>query len=121
MKLPPADMKTMAFFVYGCWAIAVLSHAVHMFGIIPLIGLIIAFIKRKEAGGTIYESHFEWVIRSFVIGLLASFAVAVVFMIIPPLGMLGFTVLGLWWLWRLIKGGLRLFENKPIEDPKAFY
>ena len=115
------DMKTMAYVVYGCWLAGLLSKTIPFFGLLPLIGLIIDFIKRKEAAGTIYESHFEWVIRTFVIGLLAGIACAALLMILPPLGALGFTILSLWGLWRLIKGGLRLYENKPIENPKAYY
>src|SRR4051812_20439895 len=113
------DMKTITKIVYGCWAAGFLSYTMHIAGFLPLAALIIASIKRKEAAGTIYESHFVWVIRSFIIAFIAVIILAIPFwgfatgglLILPPL----------WMLYRLVKGGLCLMDNRPIEDPKSYF
>lgn len=112
MKL---DIKNITWIIYGLWVGGFLIH------FLPLIAIIVLFIKRKDAAGTMYASHFEWILRTFAI----SMAVAVVMIILGAgLGMMGIVPfiaipLGLWGLYRLVKGVLRLAENRAIENPKA--
>lgn len=113
------DIKTITWAVYIGWGAGVLSSAVHLFGMLPLIAAMVAYLKRQDAAGTIYESHLTWVFRSFIIALVSVVGVMVL-MVIPPIGMLAMGALTLWCLYRLVKGGLRLMEGKPVENPTAF-
>lgn len=102
-----ASLKTITQVVYGLQA---LSFA---FGVTALIGLIINYIKRDDVAGTLYQSHFDWQIRTFWWGLLWGL---LGFVLIFAFG-LGLIVLFVAWVWaiyRVVKGWLKLTEGKPV-------
>jgi len=83
-----------------------------------IIAVILNYVKRHEARGTWLESHFRWQIRTFWFGLLwvalcALFVVATlgVGLLIAwlPLG-----VVGLWFIYRIASGWLRLNDRRPM-------
>ncbi len=101
-----ASLKTITTVVY---ALQALSFA---FGVTALVGLIINYVKRDDVAGTVYESHFDWQIRTFWWGLLW----AVVGVILAVL-LVGFAVMFVAWVWavyRVVKGWLKLTEGKPV-------
>jgi uncharacterized membrane protein len=71
-------------------------------GLTSLIGLIVAYVKRPDARGTIYASHLTWLIRTFWISLLVG-AICTLLLFIG-IGYLGFIVLTVWYVYRLIRG-----------------
>ncbi|GGF45840.1 hypothetical protein GCM10007301_01660 [Azorhizobium oxalatiphilum] len=88
-------------------------------GITMLVGLIVAYVKRGDAAGTIYESHFTWLIRTFWIGLLLS-----VIGLITSFILIGIPILiatGIWSIYRVVKGFLAFNDRKPIAAPAAFF
>ena len=102
-----AGLKNVTMVVY------VLQALSFLWGITSIVGIVINYVKREDAVGTIYESHFDWQIRSFWWGLVWS---VVGFCLIFALG-LGFIILFAAWVWmiyRVIKGWLKLTEGKPV-------
>ena len=102
-----ASLKTITQVVY---ALQALSFA---FGVSALVGLIINYVKRDDAIGTLYESHFDWQIRTFWWGVLWG---CLGFILIFALG-LGLIILFAAWVWavyRVVKGWLKLTEGKPV-------
>ena len=83
-----------------------------------IIAVILNYVKRSEARGTWLESHFRWQIRTFWFGLLWV-AVCVVF-IVATLGVgliiawLPLGVVGLWFIYRIAFGWLRLKDRRPM-------
>lgn len=74
-------------------------------------GLILAYIKRDDARGTIWESHFANQIETFWIALVVGIvAVPLCFFVIGIPILVGVIV---WFLYRTIKGLLRAVENEP--------
>ncbi|MEJ0040968.1 MAG: hypothetical protein WDM81_01485 [Rhizomicrobium sp.] len=67
----PPDTRTLAIVVYGLYIGAVVTC-----GLAGLVGVILAYVKRDESRGTIWESHFDNAIQAFWIWL-ALFAVGV--------------------------------------------
>ncbi len=75
---------------------------------------VLAYIKRDEARGTIWHSHFENAIHAFwiwfvlfIVGILTSWF------------LIGFVVIGaafVYFLYRTIRGLLRAIENRPYID-----
>ena len=103
-----AGLKTITQVVY---ALQALSFA---FGVTALIGLVINYVKREDAAGTLYQSHFDWQIRTFWWGLVWS---VLGFVLIFAFG-LGLVVLFAAWVWaiyRVVKGWLKLTEGKPVQ------
>ena len=93
--------------VYGLQA---LSFA---FGVTALIGLVINYIKREDAAGTLYQSHFDWQIRTFWWGLLWC-VLGFVLMFAFGLGLIVLFVAWVWAIYRVVKGWLKLNDGKPV-------
>ena len=102
-----ASLKTLTMVVY---ALQVLSVFV---GITAIVGVIINYVKREDAAGTVYESHFDWQIRTFWWGLVWS-VVGFILLFAFGLGLLVWFVAGIWALYRVIKGFLKLNDNQPV-------
>ena len=81
-----------------------------------IIGVIINLVKRNEARGTYLDSHFSWQIRTFfyallwvvVMGLLAVTIIGIPFAWVLAI------VVGIWVLYRIVRGWLALIDRKPI-------
>ena len=102
-----ASLKTLTMVVY---ALQVMSVFV---GITAIVGVIINYVKREDAAGTVYESHFDWQIRTFWWGLVWS-VIGFVLLFAFGLGLLVWFVAGIWALYRVIKGFLKLNDNQPV-------
>jgi uncharacterized membrane protein len=102
-----ASLKTLTMVVY---ALQVLSVFV---GITAIVGVIINYVKREDAAGTMYESHFDWQIRTFWWGLLWT-AVGFILLFAFGLGVVVWFVAGIWALYRVVKGFIKLNDNQPV-------
>ena len=83
-----------------------------------IVAVILNYVKRSEVHGTWLESHFRWQIRTFWYGLLWV-ALCGLF-IVATLGIglliawLPLTVVGLWFIYRIVRGWLRLKDRRPM-------
>jgi uncharacterized membrane protein len=84
-----------------------------LFIFFPLIGIIICYVKRSSfRQSMVLDSHIAWLIRTFwfsligaLIGVLLSFAF---------IGNVIMFVVSIWYLGRVIKGGLAMWDEKPM-------
>ena len=101
-----AGLKNITMVVYALQALSFL------WGVTAIVGIVINYVKRDDAKGTVYESHFDWQIRTFWWGLLwGVVGVSTIWLLV------GFFVLFAAWVWaiyRVIKGWLKLNEDKPV-------
>jgi uncharacterized membrane protein len=87
-----------------------------VFGVPSIVAVVLNYVKRDEARGTFLESHFRWQIRTFWFTLLwcaiggVLFATIVGVILAIPL----FVVVGVWVIYRVVRGWLALKDNKPI-------
>lgn len=101
------DVRTVAIVVYVLYLAAAFSG-----GIAGIAGVIVAYIKRDESRGTIWESHFENQITSFWTWLLLFVAgICTAWML--GLGVLLIIGAFVFILYRTIKGLLRAIESRP--------
>ncbi|MEI9990855.1 MAG: hypothetical protein WDM86_12520 [Rhizomicrobium sp.] len=103
---PSTDTRTLAIIVYGLYIGAVVTG-----GLAGLVGVILAYIKRDESRGTIWESHFNNAIQAFWIWLI-MFVVGVATAWI----VVGIFVIGaafIYFLYRTIKGLVAAIESRP--------
>lgn len=106
------NLRTMTFVVHGLVAASL------VFGLTSIAAVVIAYIKRDEARGTIYESHLTYAIRTFWIGLaltLGGLALSIVLV-----GVLVLLLAYGWFIVRAVKPLVLLLDNKPIANPKSF-
>jgi uncharacterized membrane protein len=96
--------------------IAIIGYALYLFGwpcmhMSTVAGVILAYIKRDDARGTIWESHFHNMIETFWISLVVTIvAIPLCFVVIGIPLLFGVFV---WFLYRTIKGLIRAIENRP--------
>jgi uncharacterized membrane protein len=126
---PAPSLVTIAHIVYALHALSLVIGAfgaasiigAFVFGWPSIIAVIINYVKRGEARGTWLESHFRWQIRTFwfallwvvIVGLISLVLLAVVVGIAT--WVIGLVVLGLWAIYRIARGWLKLADGKAIE------
>ena len=84
---------------------------------LAIVAVIIGFMKRNDLRGGYLETHVTWLSRTFWFGLLWGaiffliFAVTIVGLLIlwVPWG-----IVTIWYLYRVIKGWLRLNDGQPV-------
>jgi uncharacterized membrane protein len=88
-----SDMRLMAALVYGLFLFSIPTH-----GLTALIGVIVAYVKRSDARGTIYESHFGNAITVFWVTLVVwlLFVTAIIAGVVTFFGAYGWPHFGHW-------------------------
>jgi uncharacterized membrane protein len=102
-----SGLKTVTMAVYALQALS------FFFFLPAVVALIINYVKRDDARGTVYESHFDWQIRTFWWGLLWTL-VGTVLIFALGLGLLVLAVVYVWVIYRIVKGFLKLTEARPV-------
>lgn len=91
-----------------------------LFGLPSIVAVILNYVKRGDVRGTFLESHFRWQIRTFWFALL-WIVVASLLSLPLMLVLIGFVtlwiaavVVGLWVLYRVVRGWMRLSSREPM-------
>ena len=110
------DEKRLAHILY-------LLHALAPFTawLLAIVAVILGAAKRDDVRGTFLDSHFGWLSRTFwwgilwvvVCGILTFLLILTI--LLAPLAWVPFTVLFFWYLYRVIKGWVRLNDGRPVE------
>ena len=98
--------KNVTTIIYALYA------ASFLIGITAIVAIVMNYIKKEDVAGTFLESHFRWQIRTFWFGMLWGVLGALTFVLV-----IGWFVLianGIWIIYRIAKGWLRLNDNKPM-------
>ena len=101
-----ASLRQLTLVVYILYGLTWLT------GISAIVAIVINYVKREDAAGTLYDSHFSWQIRTFWWGLL-WFALGTLTMFL----MVGFVILfatAVWSIYRLVKGWLYWNDRRPM-------
>jgi uncharacterized membrane protein len=97
------DLGRATHLVYALYAAALVT------GLPFFIGVIIAYLVRGRAGGTMYDSHLGWLITTFWVLLVLGFFFGLFSTFLTL--WIGMPFLGLLWLWtlyRVVRGWLAL-------------
>lgn len=108
-----ASPKTWAIIIWALFLASVFSLA-----FTEIVGVIVAYVKRDDLAGTPYESHATSAIRTFwitLIGVALSIPLSVV-----GIGVVTLIALGLWSLFRIIRGLIRAIDGRPIDHPTGW-
>jgi uncharacterized membrane protein len=110
---PTEAARNLALVIHGLYAVGMFV------GLTAIIGVVIAYLKRGDAAGTIYESHFTYAIRTFWIGLVIFFVGWLLSFIL-----IGLPILAFGWVWtiiRVVRAFLSWNDRKPIDNPERFF
>lgn len=83
-----------------------------LFPVLAIAAVIVNYVKREDVRGTLLESHFTWQIRTFWFMLLWSVIGGALWIVF--IGWLVIAAALIWYIYRIVKGWLRLSENKPV-------
>jgi uncharacterized membrane protein len=125
---PTPNLVTVTHLVYALHTVSLVIGAfgaasivgTFLFGWPSIIAVIINYVKRSDAKGTWLESHFSWQIRTFWYALLWAL---IVFVVSVPLALvvigfgtwiLGMFLLGIWAIYRIARGWLRLKDGQTM-------
>lgn len=93
-------------------AVYALQAASFLLGITYLVAVTVNYVKKDDVQGTWLASHFRWQIRTFwfsmlwtVLGLLTLLFIVGYFILVATT---------IWVIYRIVKGWLRLTENKAM-------
>lgn len=126
-QMPSANMVQLTYLIYGLHLFSAVNGVLTSAFIVTaflsgwpsIIAVLLNYIKREDTRGTYLDSHFRWQIRTFWFALLWLVAGAIlVFTIIGiPLAWILIMIIGLWVLYRMMRGLAQLMnqEAMPID------
>jgi uncharacterized membrane protein len=128
VSAPSESLVTTAHVVYALHTLGLVIGAfgtasvlgMFLFGWPSIIAVIINYVKRSEVRGTWLDSHFSWQIRTFWWALLWAVVIGTVGLVfaIVVIGLaiwiIGFFLLGIWAIYRIARGWLRLKDRQPM-------
>lgn len=84
-------------------------------GVIAVIAVIVSHLKVNDTQSAFIREHHRWLLRTFWWGLfwwLVCAALTIVF-----IGLIGYGILAVWWIYRIVRGLLAFSERKPLPLP----
>ena len=112
VNAPSSDVKNYVFIAYVTYAVGLLILFT------PVVGVIMAYVKRDEAQGSIYASHIDYLIKTFWVSLVGT--VLGTFTTLILIGWLILLVTAIWFIYRVVIGLIKLNEDKPVSTPGWF-
>lgn len=104
------DIQKESHLVFVIYILYALSAFV---GFTAIAAIIMNYIKKADVQGTFLESHYRWQMRTFWFGLLWG-----IIGVATSIFLIGFLILAvnsIWLLYRVIKGFLRLSDNREVD------
>jgi uncharacterized membrane protein len=122
--LPSEDLVKLTHIIYALHAFSVLTGltsaafvvTAFLSGWPSIIAVIINYVKRDAVRGTFLDSHFSWQIRTFWWSLLwvivAGVMIVTIVGVVLALPLL--LLLGLWVIYRIVRGWIALVNRKAL-------
>jgi uncharacterized membrane protein len=126
MEQPSSSLVNWTRLIYALHAFSLLTGIITTASVVgafltgwpSIIAVILNYVKRGEARGTWLESHFRWQIRTFWFGLLwislCFLFIIMTFGIGLIIAWLPMAIVGIWFIYRVVKGWLALGDGRPL-------
>lgn len=125
---PSPSLISTTLLVYALFGVAaVVALVAHGFppaaplgGIVGIIAIILAHVKRSDATGTWLASHYRWLIRTFWFSVLWGVVGAIIFVVLllvligPVVALVIWFATAIWVLYRLIRGYVLFKDSQPV-------
>jgi uncharacterized membrane protein len=125
---PSVSLISTTLLIYALYGFAAVAGLVSsgfpliapFFGVLGVVAVIIAYVKRGETAGTWLASHYRWLIRTFwfsmlwaVVGMLVLVTLGLILIGIPiAFGI--WIAATIWVIYRLVRGYILFKESKAI-------
>jgi uncharacterized membrane protein len=121
-RVPAPSLVTITHVIYGLHALSVLIGltsaatvvGAFVFSLPSILAVILNYVYRRDARGTVLESHFRWQIRTFWYALLWCVIAGLLFVTLIgiPLAFAIFFGAGIWVMYRVVRGWLALADGR---------
>ena len=121
---PTANMVNLTYLIYGLHLFSAVNGVLtsafvvtaFLSGWPSILAVFLNYVKRDATRGTYLESHFRWQIRTFWFALLWLLigAILVITIIGIPLAWVMVVLVGLWVLYRMLRGWIRLMSHEAM-------
>lgn len=97
--------------------IAYILHALGVLtaGVIAIVAVIVGHLKVNDTSSDFIRSHHRWLLRTFWWGLLWYVICGVLTLIF--IGLIGYAILAIWWIYRIVRGLLAFAEGRTMPLP----
>ena len=122
--VPSSGLVTLTHVIYGLHAFSAITGLLGAASVViaflsgwpSIIAVILNYVKRSDVRGTFLESHFRWQIRTFWFALLWVVIAAMLFITLIgiPIAWVLWVLVGLWVLYRIVRGWLTLLGGRPM-------
>ena len=125
---PSASLISTTLVVYALFGVAAIAGLVSsgfplvapLMGVIGIVALILAYVKRSDAAGTWLASHYRWLIRTFWFSLLWGMVGGLVLVTLGlilvgiPIAIGIWVITTIWVIYRLLRGYVLFNDSKPV-------
>jgi len=80
-----------------------------------VVAVVLDLVKRGDAQGTWHASHIRWRLRTVVFAMVAYALTAPLWLLFLWPGWLAWLVIGVWFVYRVVTGLVRLNAGQPME------
>ena len=87
-------------------------------GVFSVIAMIVNYVKRPDLPNDFFRSHFRWQSRSFWFTLLWLLLALPLWILVVP-GWIAYTGIGLWYLYRYIRGWMSFASGRSMPFPSV--
>jgi uncharacterized membrane protein len=108
----PAAERLLVHVLYGMHTAAWLS-----LGTLAVIALIVNYIRRADERDTLFIAHHRYMIATFWWTLLWLLVTSPLYLLFLLPGALAQAIVGLWYLYRCLRGWLRFAHDAPPRGP----
>lgn len=125
-QVPSANLVQLTYLIYALHLFSAVNGVLtsafvvtaFLSGWPSVLAVLLNYLKREATRGTYLESHFRWQIRTFWFALLwlAVGAILVITIIGIPLAWILVVMVGLWVLYRMTRGVIRLMDQLAMPE-----
>ncbi len=100
--------RTVMHVLYGLHTVAPFSYWT-----LALVAVVVNYIKRGDEADLLYVAHHDYMLRTFWWTVLWLVLTSPLYLLFFLPGFLAHSVVGLWYLYRCIRGWLRFVDHRP--------
>ena len=115
---PNDGLKTWGWLSYALHlvvAVAAVVPGAQVSALLLIIALVIDLVKRSDADNTWQASHFSWRIRTVLWAGVLYLVTAPLFLLLFLPGWIAWTLISVWFLYRIVLGMVRMNANRAVE------
>ena len=84
--------------------------------VLLIVALVIDLVKKSDAEGTWQASHFSWRIRTVIWAAVLYLVTLPLWLLFVLPGWIAWGVISIWFLYRIVKGMVRMNANQAMPD-----